>query len=41
MEARQVDPTVLIETEFSLDEALKAFERAAETGALKVLIRAS
>jgi len=38
MEARQVDPTVLIANEFKLDEALKAFERAAETGVLKVLV---
>ncbi|HLO30187.1 MAG TPA: alcohol dehydrogenase catalytic domain-containing protein [Anaerolineales bacterium] len=40
MEARQVDPTVLIADEFKLDEALKAFERAAETGVLKVLVEA-
>lgn len=38
MESRQVDPTVLIANEFKLGEALKAFERAAETGVLKVLI---
>ena len=38
MEARQVDPTVLIAAEFNLGEALKAFERAAETGVLKVLV---
>lgn len=38
METRQVDPTVLITNEFRLAEALKAFERAAETGVLKVLI---
>ncbi len=38
MEARQVDPTVLIAAEFKLGEALKAFERAAETGVLKVLV---
>jgi len=38
MESRQVDPTVLIAEEFKLDEALKAFERAAETGVLKVLV---
>jgi threonine dehydrogenase-like Zn-dependent dehydrogenase len=31
MESRQVDPTVLIDSEFSLGEALKAFEHAAET----------
>ena len=40
MESRQVDPTVLIADEFKLDEALKAFERAAETGVLKVLVQA-
>jgi len=40
MEARQVDPSVLIADEFKLDEALKAFERAAETGVLKVLVEA-
>ena len=39
MESRQVDPTVLIVDEYKLDEALKAFERAAETGVLKVLVR--
>jgi threonine dehydrogenase-like Zn-dependent dehydrogenase len=38
MEARQVDPTVLIAHEFRLNEGLKAFERAAETGVLKVLV---
>lgn len=38
MESRQVDPTVLIANEFRLGEALKAFERAAETGVLKVLV---
>ena len=38
METRQVDPTFLIAEEFKLQDALKAFERAAETGVLKVLI---
>ena len=38
METRQVDPTVLIAEEYKLEEALKAFERAAETGVLKVLV---
>ena len=38
MESRQVDPTVLIAEEFKLSDALKAFERAAETGVLKVLV---
>lgn len=40
MESRLVDPTVLIADEFRLGEALKAFERAAETGVLKVLVEA-
>jgi threonine dehydrogenase-like Zn-dependent dehydrogenase len=38
MESRQVDPTLLIADEYKLDEALKAFERAGETGVLKVLV---
>jgi len=38
MESKQVDPTVLIDSEFKLGEALKAFEHAAETGVLKVLV---
>ncbi len=38
MESKQVDPTVLIDSEFSLGDALKAFEHAAETGVLKVLV---
>lgn len=38
MQARQVDPTVLIMDEFKLGNALKAFERAGETGVLKVLV---
>ncbi|MEO5888468.1 MAG: alcohol dehydrogenase catalytic domain-containing protein [Anaerolineales bacterium] len=38
MEARQVDPTVLISAEFKLIDALKAFEHAAEPGVLKVLV---
>lgn len=38
MESRQVDPTVLIAHEFKLEKALKAFERAAEAGVLKVLV---
>jgi threonine dehydrogenase-like Zn-dependent dehydrogenase len=40
MESRQVDPTVLIAAEYKLQDALIAFERAAETGVLKVLIEA-
>jgi threonine dehydrogenase-like Zn-dependent dehydrogenase len=39
MESGQVDPAVLIAEEFKLQDALKAFERAAETGVLKVLVR--
>lgn len=39
MESKQVDPTVLIDSEFSLNDALKAFEHASETGVLKVLLR--
>ncbi|HMD80833.1 MAG TPA: hypothetical protein VKE92_05960, partial [Anaerolineales bacterium] len=38
MESKQVDPTVLIMAEFGLTDALKAFERAAESGVLKVLV---
>src|SRR5688500_14129258 len=38
MESKQVDPTVLIASEFKLKDALKAFEHAAEPGVLKVLI---
>ncbi len=38
MESRQIDPTVLIADEFRLDDGLKAFERAGETGVLKVLV---
>lgn len=38
MESKQVDPTVLIDDEFSLSDGLKAIERAAQAGTLKVLI---
>ncbi len=38
MKSRQVDPTVLIVDEFKLRDALKAFEHAAESGVLKVLV---
>jgi threonine dehydrogenase-like Zn-dependent dehydrogenase len=38
MESKQVDPTVLIMDEFKLRDALKAFERAAQAGVLKVLV---
>jgi threonine dehydrogenase-like Zn-dependent dehydrogenase len=39
MESKQVDPTVLIDSEYSLTDALKAFEHAAESGVLKVLVK--
>ncbi len=39
MESKQVDPTVLIANEFRLNDALKAFEHAAESGVLKVLLQ--
>ena len=39
MESKQVDPTVLIDSEFALMDALKAFEHAAGSGVLKVLIQ--
>jgi threonine dehydrogenase-like Zn-dependent dehydrogenase len=38
MESKQVDPSVLIMDEFKLSDALKAFERAAQSGVLKVLL---
>jgi threonine dehydrogenase-like Zn-dependent dehydrogenase len=38
MESKQVDPTVLIADEFKLNDALRAFEHAAESGVLKVLV---
>jgi threonine dehydrogenase-like Zn-dependent dehydrogenase len=38
MESRQVDPSILLMDQFKLEDALKAFERAAETGVLKVLV---
>jgi threonine dehydrogenase-like Zn-dependent dehydrogenase len=39
MESRQVDPTILIDSEFELGDALKAFEHAQEPGVLKVLVK--
>ena len=39
MESKQVDPTVLIDAEYSLGDAVKAFEHAARPGVLKVLIQ--
>ena len=38
MESKQVDPTVLIDSEFALSDGLKAFEHAAKSGVLKVLV---
>lgn len=38
MEAKLVDPTVLVDAEFPLGAGLKAFERAAQAGVLKVLM---
>jgi threonine dehydrogenase-like Zn-dependent dehydrogenase len=38
MEKRQVDPSVLIAAEFRLGEILSAFEHAAQSGVLKVLV---
>ena len=38
MEKGEVDPSVLIAAEFRLDEAIQAFERAAQPGVLKVLV---
>jgi threonine dehydrogenase-like Zn-dependent dehydrogenase len=39
MEQKLVDPTVLIAAEFGLSDALKAFDEAAKTGMLKVLVK--
>ena len=39
MEKGEVDPSVLIAAEFKLGEALQAFERAAQPGVLKVLVK--
>ena len=38
MEKREVDPTVLIMDEYKLRDGLKAFEKAAQPGVLKVLV---
>jgi len=38
MESKQVDPSILIDTEYSLVDGLKAFEHAAKPGVLKVLL---
>jgi threonine dehydrogenase-like Zn-dependent dehydrogenase len=39
MQQKKVDPSVLIAAEFSLAESPSAFNKAAETGMLKVLVR--
>ena len=39
MESRQVDPTVLIDAEYSLTDAMKAFEHATRPGALQVVLK--
>jgi len=39
MEQKLVDPTRLIAAEFALGQGLAAFEEAARTGMLKVLIK--
>ena len=38
MEKREVDPTVLIAEEYKLDDVVKAFDKAAQQGVLKVLV---
>jgi threonine dehydrogenase-like Zn-dependent dehydrogenase len=38
MEKREVDPTVLIAEEYELNDVVKAFDRAAQSGMLKVLV---
>ena len=38
LERRQVDPSVLISDRYKLNDALKAFEKAAQPGVLKVLL---
>lgn len=38
LEKREVDPSVLINEQFKLDDSLKAFEKAAQAGVLKVLL---
>lgn len=39
MEQKRVDPAVIIANEFSLTQGVRAFEQAAESGMLKVLVR--
>jgi len=38
LEKGEVDPSVLIAAEFKLEEAIEAFEHAAQPGVLKVLV---
>jgi threonine dehydrogenase-like Zn-dependent dehydrogenase len=38
LETREVDPTVLISDKYKLEDALKAFEKAAQPGVLKVFL---
>jgi threonine dehydrogenase-like Zn-dependent dehydrogenase len=38
MEKREVNPTILIAEEYQLNDVVKAFDRAAQTGMLKVLV---
>jgi threonine dehydrogenase-like Zn-dependent dehydrogenase len=38
LESRMVDPAILIEETYPLNQALKAFERAARPGAMKILL---
>jgi threonine dehydrogenase-like Zn-dependent dehydrogenase len=38
LEKREVDPTVLISAQYKLKDSLKAFEHAAQSGVLKVLV---
>ena len=41
LESGQVDPTGLIDARYPLDEAIEAFDRAAQPGALKVILAVS
>jgi threonine dehydrogenase-like Zn-dependent dehydrogenase len=38
LEMREVDPTVLISAQYKLEESVRGFEHAAQTGVLKVLV---
>jgi 2-desacetyl-2-hydroxyethyl bacteriochlorophyllide A dehydrogenase len=38
IESRQVDPTGLIDARYPLDEAMKAFDHAAQKGTLKIIL---